>query len=76
MNLFSGKTRTSADLWSVPGEYIHYLVFLFLFFCVPAYALEVPKLQGYVNDYAGMISAQAKAALEQELRAFEQSDST
>jgi uncharacterized protein len=42
----------------------------------PAYALDVPKLQGYVNDYAGMISPQAKAELDNELRNFEQTDST
>jgi len=41
-----------------------------------AQALEVPKLQGYVNDYAGMISGPAREQLETELRAFEQSDST
>jgi uncharacterized protein len=41
-----------------------------------ASALDVPKLQGYVNDYAGMISPQAKAELENELRTFEQTDST
>ncbi|MBI5848951.1 MAG: TPM domain-containing protein [Nitrospirae bacterium] len=41
-----------------------------------AHALEVPKLTGYINDYGSMISPQAKATLEQELRAFEQSDST
>ena len=41
-----------------------------------AFALEVPKLQGYVNDYADMISPQAKAELEKELGNFEQSDST
>ena len=76
MNLFSGKARPAADPWSVLGEYIRYFVFFFLLFCVPVYALEVPKLQGYVNDYAGMISPQAKATLEQELQAFEQSDST
>jgi uncharacterized protein len=74
--LFSVKARPAADIWSVPGKYIHYLVFFFLLFCVPVHALEVPKLQGYVNDYAGMISAQAKATLEQELQAFEQTDST
>ncbi|MBI5075433.1 MAG: TPM domain-containing protein [Nitrospirae bacterium] len=45
-------------------------------FAVPAHALEVPKLTGYVNDYGSMLSPQAKATLEQELRAFEQSDST
>jgi len=47
-----------------------------LFLTVPAHALDVPKLTGYVNDQAGMISPQAKATLEQELRSFEQSDST
>jgi len=56
------------------------LAFLFIclaaIFVFPAHALEVPKLTGYVNDYAGMISPRTKAALEQELRAFEQSDST
>ncbi len=41
-----------------------------------AFALEVPKLQGYVNDYADMISPQARAELENELRSFEQTDST
>ena len=49
---------------------------LFIFCSVPAAALEVPPLQGYVNDYAGMISPEAKAKLENDLRAFEQSDST
>jgi hypothetical protein len=46
--------------------------------CLPivAYGLDVPKLQGYVNDYAGMISSSAKSKIEEELRAFEQSDST
>lgn len=39
-------------------------------------ALEVPKLQGRVNDYAGMLSPQAKANIEQMLIAVEQSDST
>ncbi len=42
----------------------------------PSPAREVPPLKGYVNDYAGMISPQVRDQLEQELRAFEQSDST
>ncbi len=55
--------------------------FLFLIACclflhAPGHALDVPRLTGYVNDFAGMITPQAKAAIEQELRAFEQSDST
>lgn len=45
-------------------------------FAFPSYAIEVPKLQGYVNDYANMISPQAKAELDNELRNFEQTDST
>ncbi len=37
---------------------------------------NVPELQGYVNDYAGMISPDAKAQMEEKLKALEQSDST
>lgn len=55
-------------------------LFLLIFFlwCLPysVCALEVPKVQGYVNDYAGMISPPAKSKLEEALRTFEQSDST
>ncbi len=52
--------------------------FMLLLCCLPfsAYSLDVPKLQGYVNDYAGMISPSAKSKIEEGLRAFEQSDST
>jgi uncharacterized protein len=55
-----------------------YLLLIFLLFVspFPAYGLDVPKLQGYVNDYAGMISPSVKSKIEEELRAFEQSDST
>ncbi|OGW29655.1 MAG: methanol dehydrogenase [Nitrospirae bacterium GWC2_42_7] len=58
-------------------KYLFSLAFLLcVLFAPDAHALDVPKLTGYVNDYAGMISPQAKTALEEELRAFEQSDST
>ncbi|MGA2318323.1 MAG: TPM domain-containing protein [Thermodesulfobacteriota bacterium] len=52
--------------------------FILLFCCltIAAYGLDVPKLQGYVNDYAEMISPSAKSKIEEELKAFEQSDST
>jgi len=53
-----------------------YLASCVFLLTVPAHALEVPKLQGRVNDYAGMISPQTKNALEQQLKAVEQSDST
>ncbi len=55
-------------------------LFLSIFFlwCLPygAYGLDVPRLQGHVNDYAGMISPPVKSKIEEALRAFEQSDST
>jgi uncharacterized protein len=39
-------------------------------------ALEVPALKGHVNDYAGMMSQETRLKIENELKAFEQSDST
>ena len=39
-------------------------------------ALDVPVLQGYVNDYGDMISPGAELKIESDLKAFEQSDST
>jgi len=41
-----------------------------------ALAVDLPAPKGYVNDYAGMLTPQRAAALEQQLRNFEQSDST
>jgi len=51
-------------------------IFLFLCLPFPAHGLDVPRLQGYVNDYAGMISPPAKSKIEEALIAFERSDST
>ncbi len=42
----------------------------------PALALDVPPLRGHVNDYANLIPPGEAQALEQELAAFERSDST
>lgn len=39
-------------------------------------ALDVPHLRGYVNDYAGILSAGTVRQLEETLAAFERSDST
>ncbi len=39
-------------------------------------ALEIPTLREHVNDYAGMLSAERAATLEQQLGSFESSDST
>lgn len=43
---------------------------------VSATALDVPKLQGYVNDHAGMITPDVKSQMEEKLKALEQTDST
>ena len=53
----------------------HFPLSTFHFF-TPANALDVPKLEGYVNDYANMIAPQVRVKLEEKLRSFEQSDST
>jgi uncharacterized protein len=52
------------------------LALAFLLLPVSVRALDVPKLEGYVNDYAGMISPQARGELEGELAGFERTDST
>lgn len=50
---------------------------ILIFFCaVHAYGLEVPKLKGRVNDYAGMLSSSTKNQLETVLSDLEQTDST
>lgn len=54
----------------------NFLLFCFVLIPSVAQALEVPELKGYVNDYADMISPPVKAQLENELKTFEQTDST
>ncbi|HJV66891.1 MAG TPA: TPM domain-containing protein [Geomonas sp.] len=49
---------------------------MMLIFTSIGQAADLPPLRGYVNDYASMLSPQAASQLEQELAAFEQSDST
>ena len=55
--------------------------FLFLLLCLcilpfSAGAFDVPPVQGYVNDFAGLLSPAAKSQIETFLRNFEASDST
>ncbi len=54
------------------------IVLFILLLLLPAVAhpLDVPQLQGRVNDYARILSPQGKSAVERELAALEQSDST
>lgn len=54
------------------------LIFSFFLFFLPysLQALEVPPLRGHINDYAAMISPTIRDRLEEELKGFEQTDST
>jgi uncharacterized protein len=77
------SAKTVCPVSANPKKYFYHLnrLILYLSCCIfflssTVFALEVPHLQGYVNDYAGIISPQAKTELENELRAFEQTDST
>jgi uncharacterized protein len=52
------------------------LLFFLINLACPVWALDVPPLKGYVNDYAKMISTGTASQLTEELRRFEQTDST
>lgn len=76
----SGKTRVTP---CSSFAFRHRRPVAFLFFCLAALAapfcaaaLSVPPLTSHVNDYAGMISKETAATLEQDLARLEQTDST
>ncbi|HEY6873421.1 MAG TPA: TPM domain-containing protein [Geobacteraceae bacterium] len=52
------------------------ILILLLALASPASALDVPPLRAHVNDYAGVLSPAAAQEMEQQLTAFERSDST
>ena len=54
------------------------IIFLFLALAAgcPALALDVPRLQGHVNDYADLLSPATEAQLEHVLKTLESTDST
>ena len=52
------------------------LLLLALLCASTLFAATVPGLSGRINDYASMISPQARAAIEAKLRALEESEST
>lgn len=52
------------------------LVLFFIAFAYNLSALDVPNLQSRVNDYAGILTPQTIAALEDNLKQLEQTDST
>lgn len=67
------KTYTGSQFFCLNILLVVIMSFLFL---PSARALNIPNLQGYVNDYADMITPSVKSELENKLRAFEQEDST
>jgi len=52
------------------------LAWLIIFVSAPAFALDVPTLQGRVNDYAAMLSPATTAQLNSVLQTIESTDST
>ncbi len=67
-------TLVSGSRRNVPASLC--VFFLALLFALPAAALEVPLLQGRVNDYADLLSPSTEASLESILQSLETSDST
>jgi uncharacterized protein len=51
-------------------------VALFLFQCIGALAIDIPKLQNRVTDLAGVLTADQTAGLDSKLQSFESTDST
>ena len=80
LTLHFARLRCPKNLHVARGTHVRH-VFVALLLCLfvvaeNAVALDLPKLSGYVNDHAGMLSPKTELILERELRAFEQSDST
>lgn len=57
-------------------RHLSYALVAILLLCTSAAALDIPRLDGYINDQAGMIPASTELKLEQYLEQFEQTDST
>lgn len=75
------RRSSSTDLFTVPA--LRRRIASFFVFCAltlylggQVLALDVPKLQGRVNDYANLLSPATEASLESVLTSLESSDST
>jgi uncharacterized protein len=69
------RAKSAQTLYSACLFLLTISFFLVILLPTSSHALDIPKLQGYVNDYGGMISPPAREKLENELRALEQTDS-
>ena len=72
----AGRGREAAGRALLAAFCLAWIVLLLCGGAATAIGREVPGYQGYVNDYASMISAEARAKLERDLQAFDRSDST
>jgi len=69
----SGMTLRTSRLLCSLAMMVGSIFFLFYFFSSLLFALEIPKRpEGYVSDYARMISASKRVKLEETLRQFEE----
>ena len=68
-------TRLNSSIW-LNNFFVGIILFSLFLLPVSGFAIDIPQLKGYVNDYADIISPSAEQRLEEELRSFEQTDST
>lgn len=68
--------RQSLNRRLIAALHLACLALLVSGFASVAWGVEVPDYQGYVNDYAGMMSPGTRAKLERVLSSFDLSDST
>lgn len=71
-----GRIKRSSRRVLLAAFYLVCIVPFFFGGAATADGREVPGYKGYVNDYAAMMSPEARAKLERELHAFDLSDST
>ncbi len=79
MQIIKGFARWRLFKFARPAMLVVVSLFLFANVLCPAVrvmALEVPAYQGYVNDYANIISPAMESKLNNALRSFDLSDST
>ncbi len=73
MQLISNLKKV--ETWRIPGILL-LSAFALVSVVSTTFALEVPRYQGYVNDYADMIAPRMEARLERLLQSFDLTDST
>ena len=73
MEQFKSISKSGKNNFSKKVIFSEFLILIFLFFIHLAGAAVIPKVNSYVTDNAGVLSYNAKAQLENELRDLEKS---